>query len=213
MNSWNQILVHLNTAEPWINQVISVVSSYALYFIAIGFMYVFINTIFIRSGTKSTCNRYLSWAVLLVLVGMSLESFFSWFKQFMVMHSALDYEFQFINFKVPAYGMLVTYFLQNVLFVSVQYMGFSIIAQWLSQSGKKFLQIPFFMLVGIILSDVASLSNIPLWLISGMIIGFVYYLVNKYVISRDMESAFLIAFGMAVMKIFHQFGARYIQVS
>ena len=57
------------------------------------------------------------------------------------------------------------------------------------------------MLVGIILSDVASLSNIPLWLISGMIIGFVYYLVNKYVISRDTELAFLIAFGMAVMKI------------
>ncbi len=201
LNGWNQILAFLNTAEPWLNQVISIVSSYALYFIAIGFMYLFVNIIFIRSGTKSICNRYLSWALLLVLVGMSLESFSSWFKQFMVMHSALDYEFQFINFKVPVYGMLVAYFLQNVLFMSLRFMSFSIIAQWLLKSGKGFLQIPFFMVLGIILSDVASLSNIPLWFISGIIIGFVYYLVNKYIIARDMESAFLLSFGMTVMKI------------
>lgn len=201
LNGWNQILAGLNTAEPWVNQVISIVSSYALYFIAIGFMYLFISTIFIRCGTKSICNRYLSWAILLVLVGMSLESFSSWFKQFMVMHSSLDYESQFINFKVPVYGILVAYFLQNVLFVSIQYMSFSIIAQWLLKTGKEFLQIPFFMMVGIILSDVAFLSNIPLWLISGIIVGFIYYLLNKYIISRDMESVFLLSFGMAVMKI------------
>lgn len=201
LNGWNQILSYLNTAEPWLNQVISIVSTYALYFMAIGFMYVAAVTIFIRNGTKSLCNRYSAWALLLILSGMALHSFSSWFEQFMVMHKALDYEYQYINFKVSIYGMLIAYFLQNVLFLSISYMGFSVIAQWFANKGKEFLQIPFFLIVGILMSNIASFSNVPLWLISGMIIGFIYYLLNKYIIAHDMEAVFLISFGMAIMKI------------
>lgn len=201
LNVWNQILSILSTAEPLINQVISIISSYSLYFIALGFAYIFGITLFIRNGTKSLCSRYASWTILLILAGMSLKAFISWFGQFAVMHQALDYEWEFINFKVPVYGMLVAYFLQNILFLSVQYMSFSIIAQWLKNNEKSYLEIPCFLLIGILISDVASFANMPLWLITGMIIGFIYYLVNKYIVSQDMEAVFLLSFGMCIMKI------------
>ncbi|MBI2344700.1 CPBP family intramembrane metalloprotease [Candidatus Dependentiae bacterium] len=201
LNGWDQILFHLSTAEPFINQVISIVSSYALYFVAVGFVSLFAVAIFIFDGTKSLCSRYISWMVLLILVGMSWYSFSSWFKQFAVMHEALDYEYQFIKFKFPVYGMLVAYFLQAVLVGSLQYMSFSIVAQYLHDKGKAYLQWPFFILVGILLSDVVSFSSIPLWISSGIVIGIVYYLLNKYIISNDIKAAFLISFGASIMKM------------
>lgn len=120
-----------------------------------------------------------------------------WCMRVSVQMIPLDYQCDYPNYTIPVLGMFMTYFLNNVLFKSLEIMSFSIIAQRLSVMH----QILFFIVAGIITSDIVSLANLYIWLFSGVCMGFVLYALNALIISHDLESVFLISFGLLVMYI------------
>jgi hypothetical protein len=197
LNAWDQILMTLSTAEPWVNQIVSLVSSYFIYYLAIGFVIITLLSLLIQNGARAICKTYLPWIIGLIFIGAAVQCLKFWFMNISVHMIPLDYESDYINYKIPAFGMLIAYFLYKVLLGSLELMSFSIIAQRLT----TIYQALFFMLIGIVTSDLAMLSNISVWIASGICMGLVLYLLHRLIISHDLESVFLITFGASFVKL------------
>lgn len=197
VNGWDQVLMWLPTAEPWINQMISMISSYFIYYLLIGFLYAVVLSLFIKNGAGSICKQYNPWLMGLILIGAALQCIKLWIMQISVQMEPIDYISSYINFKWPALGMIIGYFLYKVLLTATFYMSFSVVSQKLS----KFLKILFFILVGIVISDVSSFSNILVWIVGGIIFGLILYFLNEFIIKEDIESVFLISLGLSLMEL------------
>jgi len=197
LNAWDQVLMTLSTTEPWINQFISLVSSYFIYYVLLGFLLITLLSLQIKNGARAACKTYWPWLLGLMLIGGVIQCLKLWFMNISVQMIPLDYECNYVNYKMPAFGMFIAYFLYELFLNTLKLMSFSTIAQKLS---LKY-QVLFFMLVGIITSDIASLSNIPVWIASGICMGLVLYALNRLIISHDLESVFLVSLGTSLMQL------------
>lgn len=69
LNAWNQILMTLSTAEPWMNQIVSMSSSYFVYYLAVGFSLITALSLLIKKGARSSCKVYWPWLLSLIGIG------------------------------------------------------------------------------------------------------------------------------------------------
>lgn len=201
VNAWTHIVNNFSTSEPWMHQVVSTISSYLIGYLALGFALSILTVLMVLQGARLPNKKSSLGVIALIFAGVGLAGFEMFTNGFKVLFAAHDYQYDFINYSYPAFNILIAYYLNNVIVGSAIMMALCVVARFVELRCHGAWVVLLFMLAGVAMSDAASLTNICLWLGSGLCLGMMWYFLYRCIILYNLEAILLIMFGVMSCKL------------
>lgn len=200
-NAWVIVVNSLNTSEPWMHQIISTVSSRVIGYVALGFALSILGMLVVLQGARNPHKKSISAILAIVFAGMGLAGVEMLIESFKVFYAPYGFNYEFLNFTYPVVAIMISYFLNTVFSSSVIMMALCVVARFIEKRFHENWVVLLFLISGVVLSEAASLANIPLWIGGGLLIGVIWFFLYRCVIVYDIESILLIMFGMISCKL------------
>lgn len=197
-NSWPILLQVLNTVEPRMHQLTSIISSQVMYYVALCSAQAAVLVLCVLLGKKAA-DKTSWWMLMLCMIsGVAVAYCGLFFDCHQIYMSSYQPMYDYVNFSIPALAMLVLYFLTEWIKLCMAMASLSIVASYARKKYSLWVVYLLFICAGIALSNTMAVQGIAWWLLSGVTLGTLWYGLYVWVIQENIDAVFLITYGMMV---------------
>jgi hypothetical protein len=153
-------------------------------------------------GVRVRHKKLMSALPLGIALGCVVFGVISIFKHFETLFAPHTPYAGFSNELLPVVGILLSHFVLHAIPAVLTLMAmFAVIEMIVQRFGYRWLQLVLFVLAGIVISDVAQLANIPLWIASGIAIGLMWYVIYRYFLVHDSDLVWIIVVTVQLLRL------------
>lgn len=201
-NDWFATLYNFSNSEPINHQIINIIGSGIIGFLCMGAGLAILLMSVIGFGVRSADKKLVVALPLGVALGSILYGIISIFKYFEPAFIPNSPYNAFSNCVLPVFAILTSYFVLQIMTAVITLASlFVVIDKICHRYGYRWLQPALFMFAGMVISPLAQLSNISLWIASGVALGLAWYLIHRYFLMRDSALIWIIVATMQILQI------------
>ena len=205
-NAYKKMLFLFGVSEPFAYQVVTHISSCCINYLIFAGFFAFMIFFILLLGKKSLEKESSNFAQLGlgIALGCGAYGVFEFIKSFAPRYIAKAPQYGFADFTFPAFDILVSYFLLEVLSLYVALAALFIVAQAIEDRYKNrafLFHSVLFLCAGMALSSCIQLTNVSIWCVSSLVTGLVWYVLYRYFFSRNMALLLISVFVMHVLQL------------
>jgi len=202
INRWDQVLFVLNTAQPFWNQVSSILMSSFVTLVAGSIMLSLFLVSALWMSKRGVAKEFASTIVTGICAGLGYVGLWSFLNRIEPLFQARSPKYELLNYKSSILGMLEKYFFIEPIWSFIGMTAILVVARHLHQKYQyEYVGLGLFICMVTISSGATGSGVIWFTLLLGAVLGFVWYLLFRYLFSYNIELLLITVTTIQVLRI------------